>query len=89
MSKPVIFVVDDDADARKVVALDLDSRYAQRYRTLQSASGSNALETLRQLRDESQPVALVLSRQHLPDMNGAEFLAQANEYHPDARRALS
>ena len=88
VSKPIIFVVDDDADARKVVALDLDSRYAQRYRTLQAASGINALETLRQLRDESQPVALILSSQSLPDMNGAEFLAQAHEYHPDARRAL-
>jgi thioredoxin reductase (NADPH) len=88
MAKPVIFVVDDNADARKVVALDLNNRYAQRYRILQAASGSEALETLRQLRDESQPVALILSSQHLPDMNGAEFLAQANGYLPDARRAL-
>ena len=28
------------------------------------------------------------SSQHLPDMSGAEFLAQANGYLPDARRAL-
>lgn len=88
MTKPVIFVVDDNANTRKVVARDLDSRYAQRYRTIQAASGSNALETLRQLRDESEPVALILSSQSLPDMNGAEFLAQAHEYHPVARRAL-
>src|SRR5258708_5342870 len=88
MSKPVIFVVDDNADARKVVARDLDSCYAQRYRTIQAASGINPLEPLRQLRDESEPVALILSSQSLPDMNGAEFLAQAREYHPDARRAL-
>ena len=71
MIKPVIFIVDDDEDARKVVALDLNNRYAQKYRTLQAASGSNALETLRQLRDESQPVALILSSQSLPELNGA------------------
>ena len=88
MSKPVIFLVDDDKEARKVIARDLDSRYAQRYRILEAASGSNALETLRQLRDENEPVALILSSQRLPDMNGVEFLAQANEFSRDTRRAL-
>jgi hypothetical protein len=34
MAKPVIFVVDDKEDGRKVVALDLDSRYAQSYRAV-------------------------------------------------------
>jgi thioredoxin reductase (NADPH) len=88
MSKPIIYVVDDDQDERRMVALDLNNRYAQRYRILQAASGSNALEALRQLRDNSQSVALILSSEHLPDMQGAEFLAQANKYDPDTRRAL-
>jgi thioredoxin reductase (NADPH) len=88
MAKPVIFVVDDDDDARRVIVRDLDSRYAQRYRILQAASGSDALETLRQLRDENEPVALVLSSQRLPDMNGVEFLSQAKAFFSHAGRAL-
>ena len=88
VSKPAIFVVDDDDDARRVVAFDLDSRYAQKYRVLQAASGSDALETLRRLRDENEPVALILASQRLPDMNGVEFLSQANVIFPQAGRAL-
>jgi len=80
--------VDDDDDARRVIARDLDSRYAQRYRILQAASGSDALETLRQLRDENESVALILSSQRLPDMNGVEFLSQAKAFFPHAGRAL-
>jgi thioredoxin reductase (NADPH) len=88
MAKPVIFVVDDDQNARKVVARDLNSRYAPRYRILEAASGSDALKTLRQLRDKTEPVALILSSQQLPDGSGVEFLKRANEIFPDARRAL-
>src|SRR5437016_13903288 len=84
VSKPVIFVVDDDDDARRVVAFDLDSRYAQKYRVLQAASGSDALETLRRLRDGNEPAALILASQRLPDMNGVEFLSQANVTFPQA-----
>ena len=34
VNKPVIYVVDDDQDERRMVALDLNNRYAQRYRVL-------------------------------------------------------
>jgi thioredoxin reductase (NADPH) len=40
------------------------------------------------LRDENEPVALILASQRLPDMNGVEFLSQAKAFFPDAGRAL-
>ena len=88
MAKPVILVVDGDKDALKIIAHDLASRYGHRYRVLKSTSGNEALETLRQLRDENEAVALILAAQRLPDMSGVEFLKQANVFFPDSSRAL-
>jgi thioredoxin reductase (NADPH) len=87
MAKPVILVVDGDKDALHI-ARDLTSRYGHRYHVLKESSGNEALETLRQLSDENEAVALILAAQRLPDMSGIEFLKQANLVFPDSSRAL-
>jgi thioredoxin reductase (NADPH) len=88
MNKPIILVVDSDVDALKIISRDLTSRYGHGYSVLKSSSGNEALETLRQLRDENEAVALILAAQRLPDMSGIEFLKQANVFFPDSSRAL-
>ena len=55
---------------------------------MRAASGAAALETLQQLKLRNDPVALLLADQRMPEMSGVEFLEQAMEIYPDAKRAL-
>ena len=50
--------------------------------------GPDALEALRELKLRGEPVALMLADYRMPEMNGIEFLEQAMDLFPRARRAL-
>jgi len=88
MPKPVLLTVDDDPDVLRAVERDLRSRYADRYRILRAASGPEAINTLQQLHNRNEAVALMLADQRMPDLDGVGFLAQATELFPSAKRAL-
>jgi len=88
MAKPVILTVDDDPSVLAAVARDLRRRYAEQYRILRADSGASALDALRELRARNETVALFLVDQRMPQMSGVEFLAEAMQLFPDARRAL-
>lgn len=87
-TKPVIFAVDDDPEVLRAIERDLRREYGNTYRVLRADSGQAALEALRQLKLRNDPVALFLSDQRMPQMSGVEFLEQAREIYPDARRTL-
>ncbi len=70
------------------VSRDLQSHYGDRFRTLRADSGASALEALKTLRLRDVPVALMIVDQRMPGMTGVEFLAQAIELYPDAKRIL-
>jgi thioredoxin reductase (NADPH) len=86
--KPVILAIDDDPDVLASVARDLRGRYSEHYRVLRAESGVAALEVLGQLRNRDDPVALLLSDQRMPRMDGVTLLARARELFPEAKRAL-
>jgi len=88
MAKPVLLTVDDDPEVLRAVERDLRSRYAERYRILRADSGAAALEALKALKKRGDPVALLLVDQRMPQMTGVEFLGQAMEFFPDAKRVL-
>jgi thioredoxin reductase (NADPH) len=88
MSKPVLLTVDDDRDVLSAIARDLRKHYAQEYRVLRADSGSAGLELLRELRQRDEPVALVLSDQRMPGMDGVTLLAETLKLHPKCKRAL-
>jgi thioredoxin reductase (NADPH) len=88
MAKPVLLTVDDDPEVLRAVERDLRRRYAERYRVLRADSGATALAALRGLKRRGDSVALLLVDQRMPQMNGVEFLAQAMEIFPDAKRVL-
>lgn len=88
MKKPVLFSVDDDPGVLSAIARDLRRRYGEHYRVVRADSGAAALEALRQLKQRNEPVALFLVDQRMPQMSGTEFLAEAMQLYPDARRAL-
>jgi thioredoxin reductase (NADPH) len=88
LSKPVLMTVDDDPGVSRSVARDLRRRYGQDYRIVRAESGADALEALRELVLRGEPVAAILADYRMPGMNGIEFLEQAMDIAPHARRAL-
>jgi thioredoxin reductase (NADPH) len=55
---------------------------------MRSNSGKAALETLKQLKVRNEPVALLLADQRMPQMDGVDFLGEAMDLFPEAKRAL-
>ena len=88
MAKPAIVAVDDDAQVAAAVVSDLRRRYAADYRILAANSGAEALEAVEGLQARGDVVALFLVDQRMPVMSGTEFLVQAREKFPDAKRVL-
>ena len=87
-SKPVLLTVDDDPGVSRAVARDLRKRYGQEFRIVRAESGPQALEALREIKLRGDPVAVLLADYRMPEMSGLEFLEQAMDLFPQARRAL-
>src|SRR5215213_9525428 len=87
-SKPVLLTVDDDPGVSRAVARDLRKHYGQEFRIVRAESGRQALEALREIRLRGDPVAVLLADYRMPEMSGLEFLEQAMDLFPHARRAL-
>jgi CBS domain-containing protein len=86
--RPIIFIVDDEPHVLNAVERDLRARYGSTYRTLKASSGESALEMLSALKARQEQVALLMSDQRMPAMEGTEFLAQACKIYSQARRVL-
>lgn len=88
MAKPVILSVDDEPQVLNAVERDLRQHYRGDYRILKAASGAEALEATRALKQRNDPLALFLVDQRMPDMSGTEFLAEALQLYPEAKKVL-
>ncbi|MEU0109826.1 FAD-dependent oxidoreductase [Streptomyces sp. NPDC006251] len=87
-ARTVIMTVDDDPGVSRAVARDLRRRYGASYRIVRAESGESALEALRELKLRGDLVAVILADYRMPQMNGIEFLEQALDVYPGARRVL-
>src|ERR1700733_969892 len=88
MGHPAILTVDDDPSVSRAIARDLRRRYGEQYRILRAGSAVEALEALKELKLRGGRVAVILADYRMPQMNGIEFLEQAMDLFPNARRAL-
>jgi thioredoxin reductase (NADPH) len=88
MAKPILLTLDDDADVLRAIERDLRSHYGAQYRVLASDAPEAALEALNQLTLRGDSVALLLADQRMPKMDGVQFLQEAREIFPEAKRAL-
>src|SRR6266550_4301890 len=85
---PVLLTVDDDPGVSRAVARDLRRRYGERHRIVRAESGPAALDALRQMKLRGDQVAVILADYRMPQMSGIEFLEQAMDLYPAARRVL-
>ncbi|MCR6487396.1 FAD-dependent oxidoreductase [Amycolatopsis sp. OK19-0408] len=86
-STPVLLVVDDDPTVLSALRRDL-GRYRDRYRVLAAGTPRAALEILDTLRERGAEAALLLVDQRMPEMTGTEFLAEARDRFPAAKKVL-
>ena len=88
MTKPVILVVDDDAQVLAAVRRDLRAKYRESYTVISASSGEEALATIRELKARGDSLAIVISDQRMPGIQGTEVLAQSRDIYPLARRVM-
>ncbi len=88
MSLPVLFVIDEDAEALGAVARELIDRYEKSYRVVCAGSAEDASAQLSALADAGEDVALALAAPRLSGMAGSEFLGGLRGLHPHAQRGL-
>jgi thioredoxin reductase (NADPH) len=88
MDQPIIFVIDDDQQVLRAISRDLKNHYRQDYRILSTASVKEALDSLLELKNKGEVVALFLSDQRMPEMEGVDFLCRTTSIFPNAKRVL-
>jgi thioredoxin reductase (NADPH) len=87
-SRPVVLAVDDDPHVLRAIQRDLNHAYADRYGVVACASGTVALRVLDEARQRGNEPALLVADQRMPGMTGIEFLGEALNRFPSARRVL-
>jgi thioredoxin reductase (NADPH) len=86
--KPFILALDDDPSVLRAVERDLKSKFSADYRILAVDAPDKAMQSVQQLTARGDRVALFLVDQRMPRISGTEFLMDALELQPDARRVL-
>ena len=88
MNKPVLLVVDDDPQVLAAVRRDLRGKYRESYVVVSATSGEEALTTIRELKARGDSLAMVISDQRMPGLQGTDVLAQSRDIYPLARRVM-
>ncbi len=88
MSRPIIFAVDDDLQVLRAITRDLRQQYGKEYKIINTESANEALDTLVEMKNAGDVVALFVSDQRMPEMPGVDFLQKAMQIYPSAKRVL-
>jgi thioredoxin reductase (NADPH) len=86
--RPAIVAVDDEPSVLAAVGRDLHQRFGEDYRIVRVPSGEEALGVLSELVRRGDQVALLLADQRMPGLSGTDYLVQAREIVPTAKRVL-
>jgi thioredoxin reductase (NADPH) len=88
MSRPIIFVIDDDQQVLRAITRDLRSLYGKEYKIMSTELVQEALDTLVEMKNAGDVIAIFISDQRMPEMPGVDFLQKAIKIYPDAKRVL-
>src|SRR5947209_1078800 len=86
--QPIIFVIDDDLQVLRAIVRDLRDQYRANYRIISTSVVAEALDALKELKNKGETVAMFISDQRMPEMDGVNFLDQAMDIFPTAKRVL-
>ncbi len=86
--KPIIFTIDDDPQVLRAIRSDLRKKYREEYRIISTDNPKEAREALRELKNQNAEIALFLSDQRMPELDGVSFLNEAKTIFPKAKRVL-
>ena len=88
MKLPFIILIDDDEHVLRAIQRDVRNEYRDSYRVSATNSAGEALELITELKRKNETVALFISDQRMPEMEGVAFLQKAKEVYPDAKSVL-
>jgi len=88
MKKPIILTVDDEPEVSNAIERDLRNQYGRDYKIIKANSGKDALEACKLLKKRNEQIALFVSDQRMPEMEGTDFLEKAIKIYPEARKVL-
>jgi len=88
MKLPYILLVDDDIQVLRAIQRDVRSEYREEYKVAAAESALDALELIKELKLKNESLALVVSDQRMPEMEGVAFLEKVNEVFPEAKKVL-
>jgi len=88
MKLPYIILIDDDTQVLRAIQRDIRNQYRDEYKIAATESAVEALDMIKELKLKNEVVALFISDQRMPQMEGIAFLESANEIFPDAKKVL-
>jgi len=88
MNEPVIFCIDDDQQVLRALTRDLKAKYRKEYKILSTSSVKEALDSLLEIKNKGETIALFIADQRMPEMDGVSFLVKAMDFYPEAKRIL-
>jgi len=88
MKLQYIILIDDDIQVMRAIQRHIRNKYRDEYKVAATESAIEALEVIKELKLKNEAVALFITDQRMPEMEGIAFLEQANEIFPEAKKVL-
>ena len=88
MKLPYIIIVDDDEQVLRAIQRDMRNEYREDYKIAATESAREAIDLVKELKLKNEVVALFISDQRMPEMEGVAFLEEVNEFFPEAKKVL-
>ncbi|MFI5152903.1 MAG: FAD-dependent oxidoreductase [Chitinophagales bacterium] len=88
MKLPYIIIIDDDAQVLRAIQRDIRNEYRDEYKIAATESALEGLDMVKELKLKNEEVAMFISDQRMPEMEGVAFLEKANEIFPNAKKIL-
>lgn len=88
MKLPFIIIIDDDIQVLRAIQRDVRNKFREEYKVIATESALEALESIKELKQKNEAVALFISDQRMPEMEGIAFMEKAKEIFPEAKKVL-
>lgn len=88
MKLPFIIIIDDDVQVLRALRRDIQNKFRDEYKVLATDSALEAVDTVKELKLKNETVALFISDQRMPEMEGITFMEKTKEFFPDAKKIL-